>query len=144
MGYEQSEYQPTAKVLDHFDSELKDKLVDIGDGRLVRPKVALLAGADLVDTFTVPGLWSSTDLTHILCHFGAFIIERAGTDIDEAMAKLEPRWKENIHVIHQRVRNDISSTKIREFLVEDMSIRFLVPEPVSHGTLQLELRKKKF
>jgi hypothetical protein len=32
---------------------------------------------------------------------GAFIIERAGTDMQDVMTRLEPRWRENIHVIHQ-------------------------------------------
>lgn len=33
-------------------------------------------------------------------------------------------------MIQQLVQNDISSTKIRLFLRRDMSIRYLVPEPV--------------
>lgn len=32
---------------------------------------------------------------------GALIIEREGTDLDDAMSKLRPDWKENIYVIHQ-------------------------------------------
>ena len=39
-------------------------------------------------------------------------------------------WKDNIWVIQQLVQNDISSTKIRLFRRRDMSIRYLVPEPV--------------
>lgn len=52
-----------------------------------------------------------------------------GTDIDEALSTLQP-WKDNIWVIQQLVQNDISSTKIRLFRRRDMSIRYLVPEPV--------------
>lgn len=33
-------------------------------------------------------------------------------------------------VIHQLVKNDVSSTRIRLFLKRDMSIRYLVPEAV--------------
>lgn len=33
-------------------------------------------------------------------------------------------------MIQQLVQNDISSTKVRLFLRRDMSIRYLVPEPV--------------
>lgn len=33
-------------------------------------------------------------------------------------------------MIQQLVQNDISSTKIRLFIRRDMSIRYLVPEPV--------------
>lgn len=55
--------------------------------------------------------------------------QRAGTDIDEALSTLQ-QWKDNIHVVQQLVQNDISSTKIRLFRKRDMSIRYLVPEPV--------------
>jgi len=128
----QTEYQPTAKVLDHFDYEINERLggIDDGTGKKVRAKIALLGGADLVETFCQPGVWAEKDLTHILCDFGAFIIERAGTDMADVMTKLQPAWRENIHVIHQQIRNDVSSTKIRTFLRKDMSIRFLVPETV--------------
>lgn len=49
--------------------------------------------------------------------------------MDEALSTLQA-WKDNIWVIQQLVQNDISSTKIRLFLRRDMSIRYLVPEPV--------------
>ena len=52
-----------------------------------------------------------------------------GTEIDEALSSLQ-QWKDNIWVIQQLVQNDISSTKIRLFRRRDMSIRYLVPEPV--------------
>lgn len=126
----QTEYQPTAKVLDHFDYEINERLggIDDGTGTKVRAKIALLGGADLVETFSQPGVWSKADLEHILCGcgylcytydqgkeanqdhtVGAFIIERAGTDLDDAMSKLEPKWRNNIHVIHQVGRTTLAS-----------------------------------
>ena len=57
------------------------------------------------------------------------LLQRSGTDIDEALSTLQA-WKDNIWVIQQLVQNDISSTKIRLFRRRDMSIRYLVPEPV--------------
>lgn len=57
------------------------------------------------------------------------VLQRTGTDIDEALSQLQS-WKDNIWVIQQLVQNDISSTKVRLFLRRDMSIRYLVPEPV--------------
>jgi nicotinamide mononucleotide adenylyltransferase len=65
---------------------------------------------------------------------GAFIIERSGTDLDDALARLNPNWQKHIHAIHQQIKNDVSSTKIRAFLNKDLSIRYLVPEPVSCQT----------
>ena len=55
--------------------------------------------------------------------------QRTGTDIDEALSTLQP-YTPNIFVNQQLVQNDISSTKIRLFRRRDMSIRYLVPEPV--------------
>ncbi|KAI4727337.1 Nucleotidylyl transferase, partial [Aureobasidium sp. EXF-10728] len=124
------DYLETAKVLDHFEHE-----INTSRGPFHTPqgpkkaKIALLAGADLIQTMSAPGVWAPKDIDYILSNFGAFIIERAGTDIDEALSTLQ-QWKENIHVVQQLVQNDISSTKIRLFRKRDMSIRYLVPEPV--------------
>ncbi|KAI1380318.1 Nucleotidylyl transferase [Hypoxylon crocopeplum] len=98
----QPDYMPTAKVLDHFEYEINHVLNGIlsADGQSRRPvKIMLLAGADLI----------------ILGNFGAMIVERSGTDIDEALANLK-QWEHNIHVITQMIQNNVSSTKIRLFL----------------------------
>ncbi|KAL4864631.1 hypothetical protein BDV12DRAFT_9857 [Aspergillus spectabilis] len=125
------EYQPTAIVLDHFDYEINTVRggIDTGNGSRKPVQVVLLAGADLVHTMSTPGVWSEKDLDHILGQYGTFIVERSGTDIDEALATLQP-WKKNIHVIQQLIQNDVSSTKIRLFLRRDMSVRYLIPDPV--------------
>lgn len=59
----------------------------------------------------------------------SFIVERNGTDIDEALASLQS-WRGNIHTIEQGINNDVSSTKIRLFLKREMSVRYLIPDPV--------------
>jgi nicotinamide mononucleotide adenylyltransferase len=127
----QKEYQPTAVVLDHFEEELNVVRggVEPLNGERKPVRIALLAGADLIQTMSTPGVWSDKDLDHILGRYGTFIVERSGTDIDDALATLEP-WKENIEVIQQLIQNDVSSTKIRLFLKRDMSVQYLVPAPV--------------
>jgi nicotinamide mononucleotide adenylyltransferase len=82
------EYLPTVKVLDHFDHELNEVMGGIEDanGNKQRIHVALLAGADLIQTMSTPGLWASEDLNRILGHYGAFILERSGTDIGTSIA----------------------------------------------------------
>lgn len=144
----QPRYMPTAQVLDHFEHEINEVLggAERPDGSRVPVRIVLLAGADLIQTMSTPGVWSEQDLDHILGRFGTFIIERTGTDIDDALANLQP-WKHNIYVIQQlvtyvlipnpsgflsltRFRNDISSTKIRMFLRREMSIQYLLPAPV--------------
>lgn len=77
------EYLPTVKVLDHFQYELNDVMggIETPSGEKKRIHVALLAGADLIQTMSTPGLWAAEDLNRILGHYGAFILERSGTDI---------------------------------------------------------------
>lgn len=127
----QKEYQPTAVVLDRFSHQINDVFdgVETPDGGRKRVRISLLAGADLIQTMSTPGVWSDRDLDHILGQYGTFIVERAGTDIDEALASLQ-QWKHNIYVIPQLIHNDVSSTKIRLFLRREMSVRYLVPAPV--------------
>ncbi|KAK4111434.1 Nucleotidylyl transferase [Canariomyces notabilis] len=125
------EYVPTAKVLRHFDHEINTVLggIEGTDGQMKKARIALLAGADLVMSMGEPGLWAPSDLDVILGQYGAFIIERSGTDIDEAIASLR-QYESNIWIISQVIQNDISSTKVRLFLKKDLSVRYLIPDPV--------------
>lgn len=125
------EYLPTVKVLDHFDHELNTVLggVETANGEKKRVHVALLAGADLIQTMSTPGLWAQEDLNRILGHYGAFILERSGTDIDDALLTLQ-QFRDNIRVIPQLIQNDVSSTKIRLFRKRGKSIRYYIPDQV--------------
>jgi nicotinamide mononucleotide adenylyltransferase len=127
----QTEYMPTALVLDHVEHEINEVLggVEVTEGVRRPVRVALLAGADLIQTMSTPGVWSEKDLEKILGRYGAFILERTGTDIDDALAGLMP-WRENIFVIQQLIQNDVSSTKIRLFLRREMSVKYLLPDQV--------------
>ncbi|KAF2116979.1 hypothetical protein BDV96DRAFT_611596 [Lophiotrema nucula] len=142
------EYMPTVKVLDHFDHELNEVLdgIETTTGEKRRIHVALLAGADLIQTMSTPGLWAREDLDRILGHYGAFILERSGTDIDDALLSLQ-HWRDKIHVIPQLIQNDVSSTKIRLFRKRGKSIRYYIPDQVvdyiyEHG-LYLDDDKKQ-
>ncbi|KIJ65934.1 hypothetical protein HYDPIDRAFT_110041 [Hydnomerulius pinastri MD-312] len=124
-------YQRTAVVLDHFDYEINTVLGGVqtqaGDHRNVR--VMLLAGSDLISTMSEPGVWSLDDLDHILGRYGTFIIERAGSGMDQATDSLA-RWRNNIYLIPQLIQNDVSSTKVRLFLRRGLSVRYLLPAAV--------------
>lgn len=72
------EYLETAKVLDHFNREINENLggVYVGDSGERKPaRIALLAGADLIQTMSTPGVWAERDIDYILRNFGAFIVE---------------------------------------------------------------------
>lgn len=128
----QHRYVPTAQVLDHFRSEINEVLGGIAtaDGRVKRTaRVALLCGADLMQSMSTPGLWSPDDLDRILGEGGLYVVERHGTDLEEAKEALS-RWTDDISVIPQGVPIDLSSTKVRLFLHKKMSVRYFVPNPV--------------
>lgn len=125
------EYLPTVKVLDHFNHELNDVMggIETESGEKRRIHIALLAGADLIQTMSTPGVWAPEDLNRILGHYGAFILERSGTDIDDALLTLQ-QFRDNIRVIPQLIQNDVSSTKIRLFRKRGKSIRYYIPDKV--------------
>jgi len=118
------EYTRTALVLDHIQHEINEVRggVETASGERRVAKIALLSGADLIQTMSEPGVWSQQDLDHILGRYGGFIIERSGTDMENALKSLS-QWRHNIFPIPQLVQNDVSSTKVRNFLRKDMSIR---------------------
>jgi nicotinamide mononucleotide adenylyltransferase len=124
-------YQRTAVVLDHFDYQINTVLggVETMDGEHRDVHVMLLAGSDLIATMSEPGVWSYDDLDHILGKYGTFIVERAGSSVDQATDNLA-RWRHNIYLISQLIQNDVSSTKVRLFLRRGLSVRYLLPTPV--------------
>ena len=117
----QPKYIRTALVLDHFHHELNSDGGWINSQGIKIPiQIMLLAGGDLIQSFSVPNLWKETDLNHILGDFGCVIIERTGTDVHDFLLSHDSLYqhKSNVYVIKQYVHNDISSTKIRyDFLV---------------------------
>ena len=108
-------------------------------------RIMLLAGSDLIATMSEPGVWAPRDLDHILRRYGVLAIERSGSSSGADMnmngnmdgntdaggaAGAVARWRHNIHLVHQLVQNDVSSTKVRLFLRRGLSVRYLLPEPV--------------
>jgi len=140
------EYVPTAPVLDHFDEELNKKRQGVPiineNGQEVGRKnvrIILLAGSDLIQTMSEPGVWAEEDLHHILGRYGCYIIERAESEIDQSIfssSSVHSRsplalYRDNIYMVPQLVRNDVSSTKVRLFVRKGMSIEYLLPGCVS-------------
>ena len=102
-----------------------------------------------------PGVWSVPDLDHILSGYGIFVVERSGSAVHDALAPLKEwstdrgqDWVGNIHVIRQLIVNDISSTGIRQFLRQGMSVHYLLPACVieyirEHGLYREEGKEKR-
>ncbi|RPA93166.1 Nucleotidylyl transferase [Choiromyces venosus 120613-1] len=138
----QKEYQPTAVVLNHITTSVNDQLGGISissepDAPKKPAQVALLGGSDLLQTMSQPGVWSLDDLDLIIGSHGIFVIERSGSNVSDALAplnewseKMGKNWLENIQVVRQLIANDISSTRIRQFLRWGMSVQYLLPNCV--------------
>uniref|UniRef100_A0A8D1GF17 Nicotinamide-nucleotide adenylyltransferase n=2 Tax=Sus scrofa TaxID=9823 RepID=A0A8D1GF17_PIG len=113
------------------------------------PKVKLLCGADLLESFGVPNLWKSEDITKIVGDYGLICITRAGNDTQKFIYESDVLWKHqnNIHLVNEWITNDISSTKIRRALRRGQSIRYLVPDLVQeyieeHGLYSSESEER--
>ena len=108
-------------MLDHFKHEINEVLGGIPDEQGVRKKarIALLAGSDLLQTMSTPGVWSPEDLGRILGDGGMYVVERAGADVQEAKASMG-KWADQISIIPQNIPIDLSSTKVRLFRQKGM------------------------
>lgn len=93
------------------------------------PQSSVTRGAQHPVSLIMTVLISFFQLDRILGRYGTFIIERAGSDVDQAMETLTP-WRDNIYLVRQTIQNDVSSTKVRLFLKRGMSVRYLLPNPV--------------
>ncbi|KAK2616546.1 Nicotinamide/nicotinic acid mononucleotide adenylyltransferase 1 [Conoideocrella luteorostrata] len=78
-------------VLDHFDYEINHVIggIECANGMSKPAKIMLLPGADLIQTFSTPEVWGIRDVDHILSDFGVSVLERAGTELDSALASLK-------------------------------------------------------
>jgi len=107
----QASYQPTVVVLNHFYYCLNKELCK-GD----RPiQVRLLCGSDLLESMNRPGIWAPEDIDEIVRNYGIVAIERSESDIRSLIYNNDILFslQENIHIIPQYIRNDISSTELR-------------------------------
>ncbi|XP_069097275.1 nicotinamide/nicotinic acid mononucleotide adenylyltransferase 1 isoform X1 [Pleurodeles waltl] len=96
------------------------------------PKLKLLCGGDLLESFRIPNLWKLEDITEIVSDYGLVCISRMGADADKFIYESDILWmyRDNISLVTEWITNDISATKIRRALRRGQSVRYLLPDSV--------------
>nr|XP_023029131.1 nicotinamide/nicotinic acid mononucleotide adenylyltransferase 3 isoform X1 [Leptinotarsa decemlineata]XP_023029132.1 nicotinamide/nicotinic acid mononucleotide adenylyltransferase 3 isoform X1 [Leptinotarsa decemlineata] len=95
-------------------------------------KIKLLCGADLLESFAVPGLWADEDISEIVGQYGLVVITRSNTNPVEFIYNSDvlTKYMANIIIVTEWIRNEVSSTKIRTALRRSESVRYLLPGKV--------------
>lgn len=126
---EQSKWSTTAETMTKYQSAIN--CAHIYD----RPvRALLLCGADLLESTLVPNLWAPHNLELIFGTFGVAVIERIGLDLNKLIqtTPLLKRFESNIHIIPQTISNNISSTSVRQLIANNLSVKYLIPDPVAN------------
>ncbi|XP_077992658.1 nicotinamide/nicotinic acid mononucleotide adenylyltransferase 3-like isoform X1 [Glandiceps talaboti] len=95
-------------------------------------QLLLLCGADMLESFAVPGLWKEEDIDEIVGKFGIVVISRAGSDAHKFIYESDvlTRLENHIEIVTEWIPNEISSTRIRRALKRGNSVKYLIPDPV--------------
>jgi len=133
----QEEWTRTRLVLDSY-SRLATALPPpswlpgLGAGSQGPLSFKLLCGGDLLESFSVPGLWKEDDITTIVRDHGLVVVSREGSDPQGyvAASALLTRYRDNIHIVRETIPNDVSSTRIRAALGRKESVKYFVPDSV--------------
>ncbi|XP_014667507.1 PREDICTED: nicotinamide/nicotinic acid mononucleotide adenylyltransferase 1-like isoform X1 [Priapulus caudatus] len=95
-------------------------------------KAKLLCGADLLESFAVPGLWQQEHIEEILGKYGLVVISREGSNPLKFIYESDTltALQDNIHIITEWMPNEISSTRIRRALGRGESVKYLLQDGV--------------
>ncbi|GCB75024.1 hypothetical protein scyTo_0020868, partial [Scyliorhinus torazame] len=151
---QQEEWVETAKVLRYHYENLenlsnnekknathrkkakKRKIEEKNETSLVAkdaPKLMLLCGADVVESFSIPNLWKKEDIEEIVGRFGVVCISRLGSSVEKCIYESDIIWKfrTNVHLVTEWITNDISATKVRRALRRGQSVKYVIPDSVT-------------
>uniref|UniRef100_A0A0X3P473 Nicotinamide mononucleotide adenylyltransferase 1 n=1 Tax=Schistocephalus solidus TaxID=70667 RepID=A0A0X3P473_SCHSO len=99
-------------------------------GRLPRARVKLVCGADLLQSFATPGLWSEEDMETLVRDFGIICISRPESHAARLLNELDvlARHEQNVILVTEWCQNGLSATLVRRALARGQSVRYLVPD----------------
>ncbi|XP_046972846.1 nicotinamide/nicotinic acid mononucleotide adenylyltransferase 1 isoform X1 [Vanessa cardui] len=101
---------------------------NVGEGVTVK----LLCGADLLESFAKPGLWSDEDLETIVGRHGLVVVTRAGSDPGRFIYESDMlyKYRKNVTLVTNYIANEVSSTVIRRLLQRGESAKYLTDDAV--------------
>ncbi|CAH8499171.1 unnamed protein product [Schistosoma turkestanicum] len=100
------------------------------DISLSKPCVKLVCGADLLESFATPNLWSAEDIETIVRDYGIICISRPSYDASKIIhqSNILCKYENNIKLVVDNCHNSLSSTFVRHALSHGESVRYLVPD----------------
>ncbi|CAG9794678.1 unnamed protein product [Diatraea saccharalis] len=110
-----------------------DNLMDkLNNGDTGRVTVKLLCGADLLESFATPGLWSDEDLETIVGRHGLVVVTRAGSDPGKFIYESDMlyKYRNNVTLVSNYIVNDVSSTVLRRLVRRGESAKYLTDDAV--------------
>ncbi|XP_049880813.1 nicotinamide/nicotinic acid mononucleotide adenylyltransferase 1 isoform X2 [Pectinophora gossypiella] len=117
----------------NVNSDMCDRESDIDklhDGE--RVTIKLLCGADLLESFATPGLWSDEDLETIVGRHGLIVVTRAGSDPGRFVYESDMlhKYRKNVTLVTNYIANEVSSTVIRRLVRRGESAKYLTDDAV--------------
>ncbi|XP_068625644.1 nicotinamide/nicotinic acid mononucleotide adenylyltransferase 1 [Battus philenor] len=115
--------------IDEPDNLMEKLNGNVEDGRIT---VKLLCGADLLESFATPGLWSDEDLEIIVGKHGLVVVTRAGSDPGRFIYESDMLYKhrKNVILVTNYIANEVSSTVIRRLMRRGESAKYLTDDAV--------------
>uniref|UniRef100_A0A7C8ZIB0 Nicotinamide/nicotinic acid mononucleotide adenylyltransferase 3 n=2 Tax=Opuntia streptacantha TaxID=393608 RepID=A0A7C8ZIB0_OPUST len=124
----QSTFQRTLTVL----SRVKSYLCEDGALPAGSLKVMLVCGSDILESFSIPGVWIPEQVRAICKDFGVACIRREGQDVEKIISSNDilKENKDNIKLVDELIPNQISSTRIRHCISKGFSVKYLTADEV--------------
>ncbi|KAH8311754.1 hypothetical protein KR044_007900, partial [Drosophila immigrans] len=158
----QSQWVRTQAVLQHHQNYLNNYInspgheeqhgtlpgwlpMGLGRDRQDGIKLKLLCGADLLESFAVPGLWANEDIEEIVANYGLVVITRCGSNPQKFIFESDvlTKYQRNITLITNWVPNEVSSSLVRRLLGRGESVKYLLDDLVLNYVLRQGLYNVK-
>ncbi|XP_067108627.1 nicotinamide/nicotinic acid mononucleotide adenylyltransferase 3 isoform X1 [Osmerus mordax] len=121
------------RILKQYQQKLEDRdSMSSQPPNPAAPQLKLLCGADFLDSFSVPGLWLEAHVEELAGRFGLVCVSRGALQPEWAVHRSDTlsRHRQNIFLVREWIRNEISATEVRRGLRRGQSVRYLVPDSV--------------